>query len=55
MFQVNQDGLKFKGTHQHLVCVGDVNILGGGVRSIKKNAVALLVASKGSGLEFKCL
>jgi len=25
--QVNRDGLKLNGTHQRLVCVGDVNIL----------------------------
>jgi len=29
--QVNQDGLKLKGTHQRLVNVDDFNILGGSV------------------------
>ena len=35
--QVNQDGLKLNGTHQILVYVDDVNILGGNVHNIKKN------------------
>jgi len=50
-FQVNQDGLKLKGTHQILVFVVDVNILGGSVHTIKKNAEALVVASKETKLE----
>jgi hypothetical protein len=33
--QVNQDGLKLNGTHQHLVYV-DVNILGGSIHTVKK-------------------
>jgi hypothetical protein len=49
--QVNQDGLKLNGTHQLLVCVGDVNILGGSLHGIKKNTEALVVASKEFGLE----
>jgi len=44
--QVNQDGLILNGTHQLLVCVDDVNILGESVHSIKKNTDALLVGSK---------
>jgi len=36
--QVNQDGLKLNGTHQLLVYGDDVNVLGGSVHSIKKNA-----------------
>ena len=35
--QVNQDGLKLKGTHQLLVYADDVNILGGSVHTIKEN------------------
>ena len=49
--QVNQDGLKLNGTHQLLVYADDVNILGGGVLTIKKNAEASVVASKETGLE----
>ena len=49
--QVNQDELKLNGTHQHLVYADDANILGGSVHTIKKNAEALVVASKDTGLE----
>jgi len=49
--QVNQDGLKLNGTHYLLVYVDDVNILGGGVHTVKENAEALIVASKKIGLE----
>ena len=48
--QVNQDGLKLNGGHQLLV-YADVNILGGSVHTIKKNAEALVVSSKEIGLE----
>jgi hypothetical protein len=44
--RVNQDGLKLNGTHQLLVYADDVNILGGSRHTIKKNAEALVVASK---------
>jgi len=36
--QVNQDGLKLNGTHQLLAYADDVNILGGSVDNVKKNA-----------------
>ena len=36
--QVKQDGLKLNGTHQLLVCADDINILGGSVHAVKKNA-----------------
>jgi hypothetical protein len=43
--------LKLNGTHQLLAYADDVNILGGSVRIVKENAVALIVASKEIGLE----
>ena len=48
---VNQDGLKLNGTHQLLAYADDVNILGGSVDTVKKNAEALVVATKETGLE----
>jgi len=47
--QVNQDGLQLNGTHQLLVYTDDINILGGSEHTIKKNAEALIVASKEIG------
>jgi len=49
--QVSQDGLKLNGTHRLVVYADDVNILGGDVHNVKGNAVALVVASKETGLE----
>ena len=49
--QVNQDGLKLNGTHQLLAYADDVNILGGSIHTIKKNAEALVAATKETGLE----
>jgi hypothetical protein len=49
--QVNKDGLKLNSTHQLLVCVDDVNILGRNVCTIQKNTEALIVASQETGLE----
>jgi hypothetical protein len=50
--QVNLDGLKLNFTPQLLVYADDVNTsLGGNVYTIKKNAEALVVASKENGLE----
>ena len=37
--------------HQFLVYADDVNLLGGSVHTIKKNAEALAAASKETGLE----
>jgi hypothetical protein len=49
--QVIQDGLKLNDTYQLLVYADDVNILGGSVHAHKKNAEALVVDSKESGLD----
>ena len=43
--------MKLNGTHHLLVYADDVNILGGAIHTIKKNAEALVVASKENGLE----
>jgi len=51
MVQVNQDGLKLNGTRQHLAYANDVNILGGSVNTLKKNAEALGAATKETGIE----
>jgi sorting nexin-29 len=49
--QVNQDGLTLNGTHQLLAYADDVNILGGSLHTVKKNAEALIVATKEIELE----
>ena len=49
--QVNQDGLKLNGTHHLMAYADDVNILGGSVHTAKKNAEALVAATKETGLE----
>jgi hypothetical protein len=43
--------LKLNGTPQLLACVDDVNILGGSIYTIKKNAETLVVVSKETALE----
>ena len=43
--------MKLNGSHQLLVYVDDVNILGGSVHTIQENAEALVDASKETGLE----
>jgi len=48
---VSQDGLKLNGTHQLLACADGVNILRGDLHTVKENTVALVVASKETGLE----
>jgi len=49
--QVNQDGLKLKGTHYLLVNTDDVIILGGSVHTVKENTESLVVAIKKIRLE----
>jgi len=49
--QVNQDGLKLNVTQQLLAYADDVNILGGCVHTVKKNAEVSVVAIKEIGLE----
>ncbi len=48
---VNQDGLKLNGTHQLLAYAVDINVLGGGIYTVKENAEALVVATKEFGIE----
>ena len=43
--------MKLNCTNQLLVYTDDINILEGSVHTIKENAEAILVASKGIGLE----
>jgi len=44
--QVNHDGLKQNRTHQLLAYADDVNILGGSIHTLKKNAEALVAATR---------
>jgi hypothetical protein len=43
--------ITLNGTHELLVYADDVNILGGSMRTIRKNTEALLIASKEIGLK----
>ena len=48
--QVNQGGLKLNGTHHLLVYAKDFDILDVSVHTVKEIAIALVVASKKTGL-----
>ena len=43
--------MKLNGTHQRLPYADDVNILGGSVDNLKKNAEALVAATKEIGID----
>jgi ABC-type oligopeptide transport system ATPase subunit len=47
----NQVGLEFNGTHQLLVYVDNVNLLGNSINTTKENTESLLEASSDVGLE----
>jgi len=49
--QVNQEGLKFNGTHQFLAYADDVNVQGESIHTLKENAEALVAATREIGLE----
>ena len=42
--------MKLDGTHQHVVCADDINLMGESILTVKKNIKAFLVASKETGL-----
>jgi hypothetical protein len=46
-----QEGLKLNGMYQHLLYAGDINILVGSMRTLKKNGEALITASKEVSIE----
>jgi hypothetical protein len=47
----NQVSLELNGTHQLLVCVDDVNLLGDSINIIEENIESLLEANRDVGLE----
>ena len=51
--KANQEALKLNGTHQLLLSVHDISILGGSIHTINKNTETLVIASKEIGLNVK--
>jgi hypothetical protein len=51
VIQVNHEELKLNAIPHFLVHADDVNLLGGSVHSVKKNAADIVVASKETGIE----
>jgi len=43
--QVNQDGIKLNGTHQLQVYADDVNILGGGIHTLKEKTTSVVASN----------
>jgi hypothetical protein len=49
--QENRVGLKLNGTHQLLVCVNDLNLLGYNIYTIQENTKTLTDAKEEAGIE----
>jgi hypothetical protein len=53
--RTNQEGWRLNGRHQLLVYSDDVNMIGGNILTIKKNAGSLLASGRKIGLEANSL
>jgi hypothetical protein len=49
--QKNEVGLDLNGTHQLLVCAGDINLLGDSINTIKESTETILGTSRDVGIE----